>query len=379
MKIALVAGEASGDLLGAELLAGLRRRFPELEALGVGGPRMARQGVKSLFPMETLSIIGLVEAVRRLPSVWRAFRQVARMLETQRPDLLVTIDLPDFNFRLAATAKKFNIPVVHYVSPQVWAWRAGRVHQVARRVDHLLALFPFEPPYYAGTGLPVTFVGHPLVQTARPDHPPEAVRRELGLVPGERLLTLLPGSRRGELERLTPVMAQTCALLRRQRPELRFALALAETLTEVEARRIWAETPDAPPVILLQGRTYDLVSAAEVVVAASGTATLEVALLGTPMVVVYRVNALTYAIGRRVIRVPWISLVNVTAGQGIVPERIQEACEPLTLSRDVIQLLDDPEARQRQKEGFDLVRRQLGAPQEEACDVVARFLLKKGS
>ncbi|MBF0425776.1 MAG: lipid-A-disaccharide synthase [Magnetococcales bacterium] len=373
MKLLLVAGEASGDLLGADLLAGLRQRFPHLQAMGVGGPRLRQQGLQSLFDVNDLAIIGLVEVVRRLPRLARVFRHLVELLRNERPDVLITIDLPDFNLVLAGQAKRMGIPVIHYVTPQVWAWRPGRVQRIAQRVDHLLVLFPFEPQYYVGTGLPVTFVGHPLVKQIANRRSREEVRSTLGLTPGEPVLALLPGSRSGEIARLLPTMAETCRRIASLLPECRFVLAQAETLSREILDRHWPS--DSPPaVIVRQGMTHDLLAAADVALVASGTATLEAALLATPMVVVYRTNRLTYEIGRRIIRVPFISLANLVAGEGIVPERIQDAAEPERLSADLLPLLIDPQANQRMRHALSIVGTLLSTPERSAVDVVADFL-----
>ncbi|MBF0323167.1 MAG: lipid-A-disaccharide synthase, partial [Magnetococcales bacterium] len=295
MKILLVAGEASGDLLGADLLAGLQVRFPDLVALGVGGPRMRRQGLQTPYDVNDLSVIGLFEVVRHLPRMFQVFRYLTGLLRRERPDLLVTIDLPDFNFVLAGQAKRLGVPVIHYVSPQVWAWRPGRVHRVARLVDHLLVLFPFEPRYYAGTGLPVTFVGHPLVRQVKTHRSREEVRQQLGISPDEPMVTLLPGSRDSEIARLLPIMLQTCQQVVRSEPRCRFALAMAETLSRTDIQTHWPGDTNLA-VSIHQGMTLDLLAATDVALVASGTVTLEAALLSTPMVVIYRVNRFTYEI-----------------------------------------------------------------------------------
>lgn len=373
-KLFLVAGEASGDLLGGTLLEGLRTRFPGLVSLGAGGTRMIATGMRPLVAMNELSVIGLAEVIKRLPRLLRAFRTLVKALDEERPHLLVTIDLPDFNFLLARAAKRRGIPVVHYVSPQVWAWRPQRVFKVARLVDHLLALFPFEPPLYAGTGLPVTFVGHPLVAAAHPRHPREAVRLSLGLTPGERLVTLLPGSRTSEILRLLPTMAASCRLLLARDPTVRFALAVADSLDLAALRAAW---PLDLPVTLRQGETYDLLAAADAALITSGTATLEAALLETPMVVIYRVNEVTYWLGRRLIRVPFIALANLVAGRGLVRERIQGECRPDLLAADLAHLLDHPEETARLRRELGQVREKLAGAEQSAVDVVGNLLANR--
>ncbi|MBF0134995.1 MAG: lipid-A-disaccharide synthase [Magnetococcus sp. DMHC-1] len=376
MKIVLVAGEASGDLLGANLLAGLRQQFPRLVALGVGGSRMRLQGLQGPFDVNDLSVIGLVEVVRRLPRLHQVFSYLVNLLHQEKPDLLLTIDLPDFNFLLAGRAKRLGIPVIHYVSPQVWAWRRQRVWRIARLVDHLLVLFPFEPQYYAKTGLPVTFVGHPLVDQIRNHRPRDVIRQELGITPNQLLVTLLPGSRSSEITRLLPVMAQACHRVSLAQPHCRFALALAETLTRETIQQYW---PAATQLTLTirQGMTHDLLVAADVALVASGTATLEAALLQTPMVVVYRVNRLTYEIGRHVIQVPFISLANLVAGYAVVPERIQDDANPERLADDLLKLLTDPRANQQMRHDLGILHTHLAPPVHGAAHVVADFLRQR--
>ncbi|MEO5348454.1 MAG: lipid-A-disaccharide synthase [Magnetococcus sp. YQC-3] len=378
-KIVMVAGEASGDLLGGELLSALRARFPRLDAWGVGGVRMRSAGLQGRFDVNDLAVVGLVEVVRHFPRLWRVFFYLVRLLEVERPRLLITIDLPDFNFLLARRAKALGIPVVHYVSPQVWAWRRGRVNRIARLLDHLLVLFPFEPAIYAQTSLPVTFVGHPLTHLAVvAPGTREAVRRSLEMAPGEQLVVLLPGSRRGELRQLLAPLLATCRELSRRLPQVRFALALADTLSREDLDRCWPTGltgHDAlPQIMVLRGETYELLSAADAALVASGTATLEAALLGTPMVVVYRVNRLTYEIGRRLIQVPFISLANLVAGHALVTERIQGELVPERLAQDLERLLTDAEAVAMMRSGFAAVREKLSHPLRQPVDVVSDFL-----
>ncbi len=376
----MVAGESSGDLLGGELLTALRARFPRLTALGVGGVRMRAAGLQGQFDINDLSVVGLVEVVKQFPRLWQVFTHLTHLLDVERPRLLITIDLPDFNFFLAQRAKGLGIPVVHYVSPQVWAWRRGRVERIARLLDHLLVLFPFEPAIYAQTSLPVTFVGHPLTHLAVPTHPRDVVRQALGMTPEESLVVLLPGSRHGELKQLLGPLLATCRELARRLPRVRFALALADSLSLDDVAALWpaehsAEAVGMPSVVIVRGETYALLGAADAALVASGTATLEAALLGTPMVVVYRVNRLTYEIGRRLIQVPFISLANLVAGYGLVTERVQAEVRPDLLAQDLMRLLTDTEAVGRMRAGFASIREKLASPVRQPVEVVADFLV----
>ncbi|MBF0142647.1 MAG: lipid-A-disaccharide synthase [Magnetococcales bacterium] len=377
-SIMMVAGEASGDLLGAMLLEELRSLLSRpVEAMGIGGPRMQAQGFVSHGEMNQLSVIGVAEVIGRLPGLIRLFRRLVALLRERRPQLLVTIDLPDFNLLLAGRARSLGIPVVHYVSPQVWAWRRGRVRRIAAKVDHLLALFPFEPAIYEGSALPVTFVGHPLarlIQTAEPGsgeawEERQRLRRDAGVGEGESLVAILPGSRLSEWHRHAGLMVTACERLRQGRPGTHFVLALADNLSSHLAKDF--------PWLVVKGRTQAVLAAADAALVASGTATLEAALVGTPMVVVYRTSWATYEIGRRVIRVDSISLVNLVAGRVLVPERIQGEATPEILAHDLSRILDDPSVAARMRQGFAEIRSKLAAPARSAAAVVADFLLHR--
>ncbi len=375
----MVAGEASGDLLGGALLAALHERLSNMRVIGVGGQRMRAQGLQSDYDVNDLAVIGLVEVIRRLPRLKQVMDYLTRLLQQERPALLITIDLPDFNFILARRAKKFGVRVVHYVSPQVWAWRAGRVNKIAQWVDHLMVLFPFELAVYAHTGLAVTFVGHPLSHLAVAPVDRMEMRQRLGLSADEKLVVLLPGSRHGELSRLLAPMLATCRELQRRLGRVRFVLALADTLSMTDLAACWpAELVGLPkkelPISWRRGETYALLAAADAALVASGTATLEAALLGAPMVVVYRVNRLTYEIGRRVIRVPYISLANLVAGYGLVKERIQHEVNVACLADDLEALLTDTDRVEQLRAGYDVVRTSLAHADRDPADVVVELL-----
>lgn len=375
----MVAGESSGDLLGGELLSALRVRFPQLTAMGVGGTRMRAGGLQGAFDINDLAVVGLVEVIRHFPRLMRVFYSLVRLLEVERPRLLITIDLPDFNLMLAKRAKALGIPVIHYVSPQVWAWRRGRVARIARLLDHLLVLFPFEPDIYAQTALPVTFVGHPLTHLAVSPHSRDAVRHMLGMATEERLVVLMPGSRHGELQQLLSPLLATCRAVAQQMPHVRFVLALAESLSSDDLATYWPveqEMGTMPQITVRRGETYALLGAADAALVASGTATLEAALLGVPMVVVYRVNRLTYEIGRRLIQVPFISLANLVAGYGLVTERIQGEVRSDLLAQDVMGLLTDKERVEKMRLGFANIREKLSHPMRQPVDVVSEFLVE---
>ncbi|MBF0453497.1 MAG: lipid-A-disaccharide synthase [Magnetococcales bacterium] len=390
LPVVVVAGEASGDLLGGALLAQLKRRFPGLAVSGVGGPRMREQGLSGPYDVNDLSVIGLVEVIRRLPGLIRVFRYLTQLLREKKPRLLITIDLPDFNFLLAKRAKALGIPVIHYVSPQVWAWRSGRVDKIAALVDHLLVLFPFEVGIYAHTSLPVTFVGHPLVDQLKPwvdarkslDKRRE-IRHALGIAEDEKVVVLLPGSRHSEVKRLLAIMLATYGELIKKGRRVRFLLAQADTLSDSVMDSLWP-TDLAPsfkplltrPLLCRRGETYNLLVAADVALVASGTATLEAALVGTPMVVVYQVNRLTYEIGKRVIQVPFIALANLVAEGKVVEERIQGAASPTQLAEDLDQLLHNDQTVLTMQKGYEEIRKKLSQPLRHPIDVIEDYLTK---
>ncbi|MBF8274207.1 MAG: Lipid-A-disaccharide synthase [Magnetococcales bacterium] len=387
-KILLVAGEASGDFLGAELLRELRRGYPDCQFMGVGGEGMRAEGVDGPYNINHLSVIGLVEIVRRLPDLYRVFQYLLGLMDRQRPDLLVTIDLPDFNFILAKRAQARNIPVLHYVSPQVWAWRRGRAKHLEKFIDHLLVLFPFEKEIYANTRLPVTFVGHPLVHRALPwsmraegAGGGERVRRGLGIGRDDKWVVILPGSRHSEVSRLFAPMIRACFLLKKRMPSVCFAVACAPTLSEGELLRHWPQDVGMDfrqEVPIRVGATYDLVASADAALVTSGTATLETALMGIPQVVCYRVNRLTYEIGKWLVRIPFFSLVNLVAGKEVVRERLQDEANPETLCADLMDLLYDEQVRKKMESEYRVVREQLTQSAARPFAVV-EAMLEKGS
>jgi lipid-A-disaccharide synthase len=341
--VLLVAGDASGELHAAALAEELRRRLPGVRMLGLGGPAMEKAGVEIAVDQREIAVGGLVEVVADVGRIVSAWRRLGRALREQRPDLAVLVDSPDFCIPFAGRAKRAGVPVLYYVSPQVWAWRRYRIRKLARRVDRMAAIFPFEPGVYAGTGLRVEFVGHPLVDRLPPRAPGDAreARRRLGLGETGRLLALLPGSRRNELRDSLPLQLGAARLLREADPALGLALALAPSLSRADLDAALAREPAARglPLRVFEGVTYDVVRAADAVVTKPGTATVEIALLGTPMVVAARAHPLTAAIARRVIRVPSLTMVNLIAGEPVVPELLQEDARPERIAAALRELL----------------------------------------
>jgi len=356
-RIALSAGEASGDRLGAGLARALRKLHPGVELLGMGGDEMAEAGVRLVQHAREVAVVGFVEVLRHLPTIRRAMTRLERMLDAERPDLLVPIDFPDFNLRLAARAHASGVPVVYYVSPQVWAWRRGRVRTIRGLVRRMLVLFPFETTFYESEGVPVTFVGHPAA-AARPRALREELLPAVGLDPGRPVVALLPGSRTGEAGRLLPVLGKAAALLERDHGNAQFVIPKARTLPPGCLEAIAAN--QAPPSTVVLENVYPgILEVADCGAVASGTATLVAALAGLPLVAVYRMQPLSYLIARSMVEVQHVALPNLIAGRRIVPELVQGACTPEAIAAALGEFLDRPDAASAVREALSQVRSQL--------------------
>lgn len=379
MKIAMVAGELSGDILGAGLIPALRKYYPEARFEGIGGERMQAQGFNSLFPLEKLSVMGLVEVLGHLPELLRIRRTLYRRFRADPPAVFIGIDSPDFNLPLARRLHAAGIPSVHYVSPTVWAWRQGRVRKIARSVDLMLTLFPFEAAFYHDHGVPVRYVGHPLADEI-PLHTDRTVARQaLGLSVGTRghapLLALLPGSRLGEVNALGPVFLNTARWLQEQRPDLGLIMPCATSRIRQRIDQLIAEHAPDLPITLVNGRSREVMTAANVVLLASGTATLEALLLKRPMVVVYKMAPVTAWLATRLVKVPYFSKPNLLAGRELVREFFQSAVTVDKLGPAVLELLDDPQACAQLEVAFDAIHRGLrGNANTQAAAAIAELL-----
>lgn len=342
LRLAIVAGEASGDLLGAGLVRALRERCDDLVCEGIAGAELQSAGCAGLYPMERLSVVGLVEGLRRAPELLPQRRRLARHWARQRPDVFVGVDAPDYNLGLERRLRRRGVRTVHYVSPSVWAWRRYRVRKVASAVDLLLVLFPFEAPFFERHGVPVRYVGHPLADLIPLAPDPARARHDLGIPPAGEWVALLPGSRLGEVERLAVPMLGAARWLLARRPGVRFIVpaASAAARTAVESAR--AAVGRGLPVTVTDGRSRTVMAAADVVLLASGTATLEAMLLKRPMVVTYRLHPVTYALARRLVRVRRVALPNLLAGRALVPELLQDEATPERLGAEVLRYLEDP-------------------------------------
>lgn len=345
LRLVLVAGEVSGDLLGADLARALKQRRPDIELAGVTGPRMAAAGVDRWFGIEQLSVMGLTEVLRHLPRLVRLRRALKRRILDWPADALITIDAPDFNLGLARQLKASGLPTIHYVSPSVWAWRAGRIPKIARSLDRLLTLFPFEPELYAPYGLAANFVGHPLADelAAGPDR--NSARTLLGLGHSTPVIALLPGSRDGELRRHVALLGETAIALRSRRPEAELVMLLTSERQQALAATLLGPVAQQAGIQLLNGQTRVGLEAADVAIAASGTVTLEAFLLECPLTVFYRLAPATYQLARslRLVRSRHVSLPNILSDRELVPERLQQAATPERLSTDVEAWLENPE------------------------------------
>ena len=340
-RLAMVAGEASGDLLAGLLLGGLRERWPQLASYGIGGPRMVAQGFRARWPHDKLAVRGYVEVLRHYREIAGIRRRLAAQLLAERPDAFIGIDAPDFNLGLEAQLKAAGIKTIHFVCPSIWAWRGKRVTQIAQSVDHVLCIFPFEPALLHAHGIAATYVGHPLADAIPLEPPRAAARAALGLTEGDSVVALLPGSRRSEIETIAPLFLQAAARLHRGRPALRFVLPVVPGLRALIEAMLPLHAP-AAPITLLDGRSHEALAACDVTLIASGTATLEAALFKRPMVIAYRMHALSWQMMKRMRYQPWVGLPNILCRDFVVPERLQGDADPATLASDVLAWLDVP-------------------------------------
>lgn len=343
--IGIVAGEASGDLLGCHLMEALKLAMPGVQFIGIGGPKMQAVGMQVLFPMEKLAVRGYVEVLRHYNEIVGIRRKLRTYFSTNPPDLFIGVDAPDFNFDLELKLKARGIPVVHYVSPSIWAWRGERIHKIKRAVSHMLALFPFEAPLYEKEGIPVTFVGHPLADMLPLAPNRIAMRQKFRLPMQSKVFAFLPGSRQSEVRYLAATYIETAKLILQTLPEARFLVPLASK----ETRRIFDETlrqcdGHNLPITILFGHAHDAIIAADIVLVASGTATLETALLKRPMVITYKMPALSWWVMQRKKYQPYVGLPNILAGKFVVPELLQKDATPENLAQALLNLLFDEQA-----------------------------------
>ena len=357
----IVTGEASGDLHGAKLIDAVKAQSPGTIFYGVGGCRMEAAGCEILIPGERLAVMGIVEVIGHFPVLWRSFQRLKRELHGDcKPDALVLIDFPDFNLRLANQAQQSGVPVLYYVSPQVWAWRKGRVKQIARVVDALAAIFPFEPAYYDGLNITVKYVGHPLLDEFAAITETVDLRRKLQIPEAKKLVGLFPGSRRNELRFMLETLVEAARLILEKRPDVHFLVPVADSLSQLE---IEAKFPPGLPVSFIKNHAaniYAVAKSCDTILSVSGTVTLQIALACTPMAIFYKASPLTYAIGKRLVRVDHFGLPNIVAGARIVPEFLQHMATAKALSDEALHVLNDNAYAMEIRAGLQKVQDELG-------------------
>jgi lipid-A-disaccharide synthase len=369
VRIFISAGEASGDLYASRVVEALRVKYPDAEFFGCAGPRMQEAGVRAVVDSRSIAVVGIVEVIAHIPRIWREFRKLTRAVALEKPDLAILTDAPDFHLRLA---KKLNgVPIVYLIAPQAWAWREGRVKTLRRTVKRLLCIFPFEEEFFQSRGVPTAYIGHPLARIVR------ISTSNNGFLPGFKrpIVTLLPGSRHGEVERHIPIILQA---IERIQSNCTFVLALPAGFG-IERSRFWERIRRAS-IQVIEGSTWDALAHAEVALAASGTVTIEAALLGVPMVTFYRVNALSWLVGRRLVKAPFLSMVNLVAGRKIVPELIQGDMTAERIAAEANRLLGDAAARDAMRADLAEVGRKLASdrdPMENAAEWIEKVLSER--
>jgi lipid-A-disaccharide synthase len=352
-------GEPSGDLYAGALVRALAARDPQLRAFGLGGERLASAGARLVADFRGLSVTGLTEALKVLPRSWSTYRRLVAAARDERPEVLVLVDYPDFNFRLMRAVKALGVPIVYYISPQLWAWRSGRMKTMKALVDRVLVIFPFEEAIYRREGIDVRFVGHPLLEMTTPSADRPTLARQFGLDPARPVVALLPGSRVNELERLAPVLAEASLRIASRVPGVQFLVARAPHLAD---GLFAAFAADGATFHVVEGQTDDVLSTSDAVLTASGTATVQTAMHGKPMVVLYKLSPLTYALGKPLAKVDMYAMVNLIAGRRIVRELIQEACTPEAVAEEAVGLLTDTAKREAMVRALAEVKAALGGP-----------------
>ena len=352
VTIAIIAGEASGDILGAGLIRSLRKRYPKARFVGIGGDEMIAEGFHSLVPLERLSVMGLVEVLGRIRELFSIRARLLEYFFTTPPDVVIGIDSPDFTLAIERRCREAGIPSVHYVSPSVWAWRQKRIFKIAKSVDLMLTLFPFEARFYEEHNVPVAFVGHPLADRIPMQPDTGAARKALGLNLDQPVLAVLPGSRGGEVERLGTLFLEASRWLQERRPDIQLVIPCVNRDREKQVEGLVEALEVKLPVTLVRGRSREVMAVSDVVLLASGTATLEAMLLKRPMVVGYRLSNLSYKLLSRLVKVPWVALPNLLAQQGLVPELLQDDATPEALGAAVLERMENTEEREQLQQAF---------------------------
>ncbi len=365
-----MAGEASGDLHGANLVKSLKSLDTAIQFYGIGGEKLRKAGMKIAFDSSELAVVGITEVFSKLSLIYRAFRYLKKTLRETKPDLVILIDYPDFNLRIAKVAFGMQIPVFYYISPQVWAWRKNRVKKIARLVDKMAVLFSFETHFYEKEDVDVRWVGHPLLDVAKPEFSKKEAFDKFGLREDQLTVGILPGSRKGEVDRLLPEMLKAAELLAKRLKNVQFVLPAALTLDAGQITDM-IKKRGGVKVKVLNGHIYDVLNISHLAIVASGTATLEAAIMGTPMVILYKVSFLTYFIGKCLIKIRDVGLVNIVAGRQVVPELIQKEANPEKISETVLKILENPKAILNLKQELAEIKKKLG--DSGASERVARI------
>jgi lipid-A-disaccharide synthase len=376
MRIAMVAGEASGDLLAAHLITALKKQLPDAQFVGIGGPKMQREGFEAWWPAEKLAVRGYAEVLRHYREITGIRRQLLSKLMAQRPDVFIGVDAPDFNLWLERRLKSKGIPAIHYVSPSVWAWRAGRLNKIGKSVSHMLALFPFEPAIYIRKGIPVSYVGHPLADMAPLDVDRDGAKDRLEVAKAHPVFALLPGSRQSEVRYMADLLVDTARLLMNRFSNAIFLVPLVSRETrEMFEAAIWKAGAQNLPFKLLFGHAQDALSACDAAIIASGTATLEAALLKAPMVIAYRMSPISWQLMRRMHLQPWAGLPNILAGRFVVPEFLQGDATAENLAQAAGNLVTDMAVREQLARVYSSLHRQLRQnTSEKAADAILPLL-----
>jgi len=357
-KVLIISGEPSGDLHGAGLIRELKRINPGIEYYGVGGSKLKQEGMNLLFSIEKLSFMGFYEVLKNLKVIRELKRKLLDFIDRDKPDLVILIDYPGFNLRFAREIKKREIPILYYISPQVWAWGKKRIETIKKLVDRMVVFFPFEEKLYKDAGVEVDLIGHPLLDLVKPALSKEEFQRKLKLTGKETLVGLLPGSRRQEIEKVLPVMVQACLILKKRLPNLRVAIGLSPNISR-EKLQVFLKRIDFEAIII-EDLTYDLMSYSDLLLATSGTATLESAISGTPLIILYKTSLFTYLLAKTLVKIPNIGMVNIVAGEKIVPEFIQSEAKAERIAREMERILTDKGEYERMKNDLARVRDRLG-------------------
>ncbi|WP_286816368.1 lipid-A-disaccharide synthase [Marinobacter sp. UBA3607] len=377
VTIAIIAGEASGDILGAGLIRSLRKRYPKARFVGIGGDEMIAEGFHSLVPMERLSVMGLVEVLGRIRELFSIRARLLDYFFTTPPDVVIGIDSPDFTLAIERRCREAGIPSVHYVSPSVWAWRQKRIFKIAKSVDLMLTLFPFEARFYEEHNVPVAFVGHPLADRIPMQPDTGAARKALGLNLDQPVLAVLPGSRGGEVERLGTLFLEASRWLQERRPDIQLVIPCVNRDREKQVEGLVEALEVKLPVTLVRGRSREVMAASDVVLLASGTATLEAMLLKRPMVVGYRLSNLSYKLLSRLVKVPWVALPNLLAQQGLVPELLQDDATPEALGAAVLERMENTEEREQLQQAFTELHESLRQNADERAATAISELMER--